>query len=66
MVEALPPNADDTGAGDAMRPTGEPEPAPADVEPSLLPRAALKFDVQHIPVDKVFVVGTRRAVNDAA
>jgi ParB-like chromosome segregation protein Spo0J len=64
MVEPQPLTAADTRDGDVMHPTGGPDPAPAEVEPSLRCRAPLEFDVEHIPVDDIFVVGTRRAIND--
>ena len=56
MIEPPRIAAGDTGDGDATRSRGEPDPAPAGEEPSLLSRAALKSDVQQIPVDKVSVV----------
>jgi ParB-like chromosome segregation protein Spo0J len=91
MVEPLPPNANDTRADDAPRPTGEPDPAPTDVEtphppggdtcdndaqrptrepepapagvePSPRRSATAEPPGQDIPVDKIFVVGTRRAL----
>jgi ParB-like chromosome segregation protein Spo0J len=66
MVEPLRLTAVDTrdDDDDAMHPTDGLNPAPAGVEPSLRCRAPLKFDVVHIPVDDVLVIGTRRAIND--
>jgi ParB/RepB/Spo0J family partition protein len=61
-VEPSRPPVGDTRDGDATGPTGEADPALADVERSLLPRAARKFDVQHIPIDDIFVMGPRRAL----
>ena len=64
-ADAEPPHPPfgDTCGDDAARPIDEPEPAPADVEPSLLRRTLLQSDV-HIPVDKVSVVGARRALQE--
>ena len=63
-VETPHPPVGDTRDGDATGPTGEPDPAPAGEEPSPLPRAPLKFNVQHIPIHKVSVAGNRRAVQE--
>lgn len=62
MVEPQRLAADATCDGDATRLTS----GPTDVEPSLLCRAPLKFEVEHIPVDDVCVLGPRRAINDEA
>jgi hypothetical protein len=62
-VETPCPPVSDTGDGDATRPTDEPEPAPAGVEPSLLRRTLLQSNVD-IPVDRVSVVGSRRALQE--
>jgi ParB-like chromosome segregation protein Spo0J len=64
MADTQYPPTEDIRHDDATQPTGEPEPAPADVEASLLRRTLLQFDRQHIPVDKVSVVGARRALQE--
>jgi ParB-like chromosome segregation protein Spo0J len=63
-TDAEPPRppVGDTRDGDAARPTGGPDPAPADAEPSPGHSAAVEPPRQEIPVDKIFVVGTRRAL----
>jgi hypothetical protein len=65
-VEPAHPTVGDTRADDASNPTGEPDPVSADVEASPLRSAPLKFDVQDIPIDDIFVEESRRAVNDDA
>lgn len=64
MVEPQGIAAGDRCDGDATRLTSGLNSAPADVEPSPRCPTPLKFDVVHIPVDDVLVIGPRRAVND--